>query len=171
MNSCAAILILKMEENMHHFWHIMLYYFKKSATKMQKEDFCSLWRSCLTIKHIKNGLWSFLVLLTFWQNNSLLWGYFRYWKMFSSSPGLYPLEANMGDGRHTPNIQICKVIGKMKNVSFILWKKLNGLFGQPNIFFIADRQSCTNKRFFFQDHKIRVVFILCMPPWWSLISD
>ena len=38
MNFCAAILILKMEENMQHFWHIMLYYFKKgkNATEMQK---------------------------------------------------------------------------------------------------------------------------------------
>ena len=28
-----------MEENMQHFWHIMLYYFKKgkNATKMQKK--------------------------------------------------------------------------------------------------------------------------------------
>ena len=25
-----------------------------------------------------------------------------------------------------------KLLMKMKNVSFILWKKLNGLFGQPN---------------------------------------
>ena len=25
-----------------------------------------------------------------------------------------------------------KLFVKMKNVSFILWKKLNGLFGQPN---------------------------------------
>ena len=29
MNFCAAILILKMEKDMQHFWHIMLYYFKK----------------------------------------------------------------------------------------------------------------------------------------------
>ena len=35
--------------------------------------------------------------------------------------------------QHTHNIQINKVIGEMKNMSFILWKKLNGLFGQPNI--------------------------------------
>ena len=25
-----------------------------------------------------------------------------------------------------------KLLGKMKNVSFILWKKLNGLFRRPN---------------------------------------
>ena len=29
---CVAILILKMEENKQHFWHIMLYYFKKGKT-------------------------------------------------------------------------------------------------------------------------------------------
>ena len=38
MNFCVAILILKMEENMQHFWHIMLYHFKKgkNATEMQE---------------------------------------------------------------------------------------------------------------------------------------
>ena len=32
------MLILKMEENMQHFWHVMLYYFKKgkNTTEMQK---------------------------------------------------------------------------------------------------------------------------------------
>ena len=41
MNFCVAILILKMEENMQHSWHIMLYYFKEgtNATEMQKEMF------------------------------------------------------------------------------------------------------------------------------------
>ena len=35
MNFCLVILILKIEENTH-FWHIMLYYFKKgkNATEM-----------------------------------------------------------------------------------------------------------------------------------------
>ena len=35
---CVAILILKMGENMQHFWHIMFYYLKKGkdATEMQK---------------------------------------------------------------------------------------------------------------------------------------
>ena len=39
MNFCVAILILKMEENKQHFWHIMLYYFKKGkdATETQKK--------------------------------------------------------------------------------------------------------------------------------------
>ena len=39
MNLCAAILILKMEENMQHFQHIVLCYFKraKNATEMENE--------------------------------------------------------------------------------------------------------------------------------------
>ena len=40
MKKCLlAILILKIEENRQHFWHIMLYYFKenKNATEMQKK--------------------------------------------------------------------------------------------------------------------------------------
>ena len=39
VNFCVAILILKMEEKKQHFWHIMLYYFKKgkNATETQKK--------------------------------------------------------------------------------------------------------------------------------------
>ena len=44
VNFCVAILILKMEENKHHFQHIMLYYFKsgKNATKTQKKKICAV---------------------------------------------------------------------------------------------------------------------------------
>ena len=43
-NFCVAILILNMEENTQHFWHIMLSYFKKSknATETQKK----IWTVC-----------------------------------------------------------------------------------------------------------------------------
>ena len=39
MNFCVAILILKREGKKQHFWHIMLYYFKKGkkATEMQNK--------------------------------------------------------------------------------------------------------------------------------------
>ena len=39
MNFCIATLILKVEENIQYFWHILLYYFKNSrnATDMQKK--------------------------------------------------------------------------------------------------------------------------------------
>ena len=39
VNFCAAILILKVKEDMQHFWYIMLHYFKKgkNATEMHKK--------------------------------------------------------------------------------------------------------------------------------------
>ena len=39
MNFCIAFLILKMEENKQHFWHIIFYYFKKgkNSTETQKK--------------------------------------------------------------------------------------------------------------------------------------
>ena len=45
MNFCVAILILKMKENMQHFWHIMLCYFKKgkNATETQKKKVCAVY--------------------------------------------------------------------------------------------------------------------------------
>ena len=41
VNFCVAILILKMEEDMQHFQHIMIYYFKKgkNTTEMLKKRF------------------------------------------------------------------------------------------------------------------------------------
>ena len=39
MNFCVAILILKTEENLQHFWYIMFYYLKKgkNTTETQKK--------------------------------------------------------------------------------------------------------------------------------------
>ena len=94
VNSCAANLILKMEENMQHFRHIVLYYFKKvkKASEMQQK-ICAVCGGAVTLT-CQSSLWSFLVLLTFWPNNSLLWGCLLHWKRFSSSPGLYPLTSS-----------------------------------------------------------------------------
>ena len=59
VNFCVAILILKMEENTQHFWHIMLYYFKKgkNAIEMQKK-ICTVFMEKLLrlIEHDKSGL-------------------------------------------------------------------------------------------------------------------
>ena len=46
VNFCVAILILKMEENIQHFWHIMLYYFKEGKNATEKKDLCRVWRRC-----------------------------------------------------------------------------------------------------------------------------
>ena len=58
MNFCVAILILKMEENMKHFQHIMLYYFKKgkNATEMQKKICAVYGESVWLIETAKSGL-------------------------------------------------------------------------------------------------------------------
>ena len=67
----------------------------------------------MTDRMCQSDLQSFLVLLTFGPNNSLLWGCLTHWKMFSSTPGLSPLEANIaGESRHSQNIQVNKVIGE-----------------------------------------------------------
>ena len=41
---CVVVLILKTEENMQHFWHIMLYYFKKckNIIETQKKKTCAV---------------------------------------------------------------------------------------------------------------------------------
>ena len=82
------------------------------------------------IKCVKSGLRSFLVLLTFWPNNSLLWGYLTHW------PG-WPLPVGSQSQEIADILKISKsmkLLVKMKSVSFILWKKRNGLFGQPNVY-------------------------------------
>ena len=38
VNFCVAILILKMEENIQHFWHTMLYYFKKGENTTETQQ-------------------------------------------------------------------------------------------------------------------------------------
>ena len=43
MNFCAAILTLKMEEDMQHFWHIMLYYFKKGKNATETKRICAVY--------------------------------------------------------------------------------------------------------------------------------
>ena len=58
VNFCVAILILKMEENKRHFWHIMLNYFKKStnATEMQKKIYAVYGEGAVTDRTCQNGL-------------------------------------------------------------------------------------------------------------------
>ena len=47
------------------------------------------------------------------------------WKIFSSTPGLFPLKANnlVGDRDILKISKLIKLLVKTKNVSFILWKK------------------------------------------------
>ena len=75
------------------------------------------------IEHIKNGLQIFLILLTFWPNNSLPWGFLMRWKVFSSTRGLSPLEANSKSSQHTQNTQINEVIGENEKCVFYFTEK------------------------------------------------
>ena len=44
VNFCVAILILKMEENTQHFWHIMLCYFKKGKNPTERQkNICAMY--------------------------------------------------------------------------------------------------------------------------------
>ena len=67
MNFYAVILILKMEENMQHFWHIMLYYFKKgkNTTEIQKKICAVHGEGAETDRTCHKWFAKFLVLLTF----------------------------------------------------------------------------------------------------------
>ena len=73
----------------------MLYYFKKgkNATETQKKICAVYGEDAVTDQMCQRGLQSFLVLLTFWPSNSLLWGCLTHWEMFSSTLDLFPPEA------------------------------------------------------------------------------
>ena len=85
-----------MEEDTQHFWHIMLYNFEKgkNATETQKWFVQCMEKVLWLMEHVISGLCSFSVLLTLWPNKSLPWDCLMHWKMFSSTPGLYPLDTN-----------------------------------------------------------------------------
>ena len=69
VNFSAAILTLKMEEHMQHFFHIMIYCFKKgkNATEMQKKKkkICAVCGEGAVIENVRHGFLRSLVLLTF----------------------------------------------------------------------------------------------------------
>ena len=129
VNFCVAILI-SMEENMQHFQHIMLYLFKKGkiATETQKKkgkekDLCSVWRRyCdrMCRKQFVKFLGTIDILA----------------KLFFAMGPSYALEdvqqhpwplPNRSQQQEIANIleisKSIKLLVKMKNVSFILWKK------------------------------------------------
>ena len=73
---CVVILIMKMEKHKQRFQHIMLYYFKdgKNATETQKKICAVYEEGAVTDQTCQQWFAKFLVLLTLWPNNSLLWG-------------------------------------------------------------------------------------------------
>ena len=133
MNLGVAILILKMEENTQHFWHIMLYYFKKgkNATEMQKKIRAVYGEGAVTD----------------WMCQKWF-AKFRAWDFSVDNPPQSgrPVEADSDQIKTLIENNQCyqsttweiadilkiskliKLLVKMKNVSFILQKKICGLF-------------------------------------------
>ena len=83
---------------------------------------------------VKSGLRSFLVLLTFRLNNSLLWGCLMHWKVFSSTPGLHPREANSGRQPTCSKYANQWSYWWKWKMCLILWNKPYRLSGQSSIF-------------------------------------
>ena len=83
-----------MEENTEHFRHIKLYYFKKNATETQEKIYAVYGEVAVTDRTCQKWFAKFLGIIDIRPNNSLPWGCLMHWKMFSSTPGLCPLEAN-----------------------------------------------------------------------------
>ena len=127
-----------MEENMQHFQHFMLYYFKKgkNASEMPKQICAAYGEGTVTDQTCQKWF------LMFHAGDFLL----------NDAPGLgRPVEADSDQIETlTENNQgyttwetadilkkskSVKVLVKMKNV-FYFMEKLNRLFGQPNIFCI-----------------------------------
>ena len=141
MNFCAAILILKMKEDMQHFLYIMLYISRKlTQVKLNTKRFVQYMKKLLwLIQDVKSGLWTFLVLLIFWPNNSLLWGCLMHWKVFSSTPGLSPLEAN---GRREPTSSKHpnqSYWWKWKVCLLFYGKNITGFLANPILFFLGSQ--------------------------------
>ena len=116
-----------MEENIQHFWHILLCYFKKgkNATGLQ-EKMCAMYgEGAVTDRMCQKWFVKFLGSIDVLTNNSSLWGCLMHWKMFSSTPGLYHWKPIAGDRQHTQNIQINKVIGENEKCVFYFTEKLD----------------------------------------------
>ena len=137
MNFCVAILILKMEENTQYFQYIMLYYFKKSksTTETHKKKICAVYREGAVTDQMCQKWFVKFPAGDFSLDNAP-------WSGRPVEVGSNQIKTLIESNQHytTQKITIIfktsksiKLFVKMKNVSFILQKKLNGLFGQPNI--------------------------------------
>ena len=65
VNLGVAILILKMEENMQHFWHIMLYYFKKGNNATETQEVRCVEKVLCLIERVESG-WRGFLLRSLW---------------------------------------------------------------------------------------------------------
>ena len=66
MNFCVAILISKVEENIQHFWHVMLYYFKKGKNTTETRCVQCKEKVLWLTDCIQSGLQSFVLKVSRW---------------------------------------------------------------------------------------------------------
>ena len=87
------------------------------------------------IKCVESGLLSFLVLLTFWPNGSLLWAVLCIERCLAAPLASTCWKPIVGDSRHTQNIQINDVIGE--NEKCLLFYRKNPTDFLANSVFIV----------------------------------
>ena len=85
------------------------------------------------IKVVKSGLQSFLVLLTFWANNSLPWAVSCMGRCLAAPLASTHQKPIAGESQHTQNIQINKVIGGNEKGAFILQKNATDFLANPTL--------------------------------------
>ena len=109
---------------MQHFWHIMLYYFKKgkSTTETHKKDLCSVWRRCCDWPDVSKVVREVMC----WRSRAgdcTLDGAPRSGRPVESI-GIklrHYMFYHARDSRHTQNTQIGKVIGE--NEKYVFYAK------------------------------------------------
>ena len=141
MGFYLTILILEMEENKQHFWHIMLYYFKKGKymTEMQKKIWAVYGEGAVTDQMCQK--WFARFHAGDWSLDDAPWSGRQ---VDVDSDQIETLtENNQHSIAWEKNIHILKIsksmelLVKMKNVSFILWKKHLNILANP-IFLTLD---------------------------------
>ena len=133
MNFYVAILILKMEEHKQHFWHIMLYFFKKGKNAAEKQR-----RICAVCGEGAVTDW----MCRRWFETFHAGDFSHRTKLHSRVEQLKSKAIKLRHSLRTVNIlrrgrQLTKYPNQYSywwkwKMSFILQKRLNGLLDQPN---------------------------------------
>ena len=96
MNFYEAILILKMEDGRQHFQHVVLHCFQKGKTTSEMtKKICAMHGEGA----VTDGTWQkwfvkFLGIIDTLAKKFFAVGCLTHWTVLSSTPDLYPLEAN-----------------------------------------------------------------------------
>ena len=127
MNFC----VLKFEENMQHFCHIVLYYFKKGKnTTETQQKICAVYgEGAVTNQMCQKGFSTFHAGY-FWQDDAAWLG--RAVEVDSDHIDILIENNQLCTKQEIANIpkisKSIKLLVKMKNMCFILWKKTKWTF-------------------------------------------